>query len=60
MSDRSETAKVEADAAIQAAIGAGLINPEMKLSELLKVGANTKIGTLGYVAAWERYALVVK
>ena len=60
MSDKSETAKAEADAAISAAIRAGLINPDMKFGELLKVGADAKIGTLGYVAAWERYALIVK
>jgi hypothetical protein len=52
--------KSEADTAIQAALEAGLLNPETTLGTLLKLGADTKVGTLGYVAAWDRYALVVK
>lgn len=52
--------KADADAAIHAAMESGLISPETKLGDLVKLGSNSKVGTLGYVAAWDRYAVVVK
>ena len=52
--------KEEADAAIEAAVANGLISPDIKLGELIKLGKGNKATTLGYVAAWDKYVAVVK
>ena len=60
MADNPKTSKEEADAAIDAALEAGLVDPNSKLGDLIKLGKNSKSTTLGYVAAWDRYVAVIK
>lgn len=52
--------KEEADAVIEAAVQNGLVDPNVKLGDLIKLGKGGKSTTLGYVAAWDRYVAVVK
>ena len=58
--DDKIASKEEADAAIEAALANGLISPDVKLGDLIKLGKGNKATTLGYVAAWDKYVAVVK
>lgn len=45
---------------LEAAIKAGVINPNATIPDVAQAVKNSDVGTLGYAVAWDRYVAVVK